>query len=163
MASRASTYPATFSFGRLIAVLAIGLWMLAVELPSISRLWSPAGTFGYSTDSDGRVIDVVAARPAAFAGLRTDDHFDLRAVPFSSLRYAIGPLTLSASPGVSISLPVKTDGGDRWIRMTSVTFSARPSGCTPSPTNHTTAMTTVGQPSGPSGLSSTPSRTTHMF
>src|ERR1700680_4668289 len=109
-----------FSIGRLLLVLLVGLWMLSVVLPSIARLWSPLGTFGYAVDSDGRVTSVSTGLPADRAGLRAGDVLDLRAVPFESRRYAIGPLTRAPLPGTSIELPVREAAGDRAVAMTAV-------------------------------------------
>jgi hypothetical protein len=118
--SSAPTESSNFSIGRLFAVAILGLWMLAVVLPSISRLWSPLGSFGYSADPDGHITSVAAASPAAASGLHAGDAIDIKALTFDVRRYGIGPLTLSATPGITITLPVRRDGADHPITMTSV-------------------------------------------
>jgi hypothetical protein len=121
MLSRLPTEQSTFSFGRLLVVLLLGLWMLAVVLPSISRLWAPLGTFGYAINVNGIVTRVDAGLPADRAGMRKDDVCDLKAVPFDWRRYAVGPLTRAPSAGTAIELPFRASKGDRVIAMTAVT------------------------------------------
>jgi hypothetical protein len=117
MLRRFPTEQSRFSLGRLLIVLLLGTWMLAVVLPSVARLWAPLGTFGYAVDSDGRVTSVSAGLPADRAGLRPGDVFDLKSVPFELRRYAIGPLTRAPLEGTSIELPVL---GRHGISMTAV-------------------------------------------
>src|ERR1700688_3687884 len=107
MLSRLPTEQSTFSAARLLVVLILGIWMLAVVLPSIARLWAPLGTFGYGIDPNGLVISVSDDSPAARAGLRPGDICDLKAVPFDLRRYAVGPLTLAPVAGTRIELPVQ--------------------------------------------------------
>jgi hypothetical protein len=120
---RLPTEQSTFSIGRLFTVLLLGMWMLAIVLPSVARLWAPLGTFGYAVDPDGRVTSVSAGLPADRAGLRTGDAFDLKAVPFELRRYAIGPLTRAPVAGTTIAIPVLAKVDDRVVAMTSVAES----------------------------------------
>jgi len=120
MLSRLPTEQSTFSLGRVLVVLLLALWMLAVVLPSIVRLWNPLGTFGYTVDSNGSVTSVGPGLPADRAGLRTGDVFDLKAVPFELRRYAVGPLTRAPLAGTSIELPIPERAGDHGIAMTAV-------------------------------------------
>ena len=117
------TEQSRFSIGRLFVVLLLGMWMLAVVLPSIARLWSPLGTFGYAVDPNGHVTSVSAGLPAGRAGLQTGNDFDLNAVPFDLRRYAVGPLTRAPFPGTSIEMPVHAIGGDRVVVMAAVAES----------------------------------------
>jgi hypothetical protein len=116
------TEQSSFSIGRLLVVLLLGMWMLAVILPSVARLWSPLGTFGYAVDADGKVTSVSAGLPADHAGLRAGEFFDLKSVPFELRRYAVGPLTRAPVAGTSIAMPVRAakSDADRSIAMTSV-------------------------------------------
>lgn len=105
---------------RLLAVALVSFWMLAVTVPSVSRLWHPLGTFGYRADSDGRVTQVSAASPAQKAGLVTGDRFDVTSIPADERRYALGPLFLAPSAGYSIRLPVIEGSTTRTIAMPAV-------------------------------------------
>lgn len=120
MLSRLPTEQSTFSAGRFAVVLILGVWMLAVVLPSVSRLWAPLGTFGYGIDPNGRVTSVSAGSPAERAGLHPEDSYDLKAVPFELRRYAVGPLTRAPLAGTRIELPVIGLAGDREVAMTAV-------------------------------------------
>jgi hypothetical protein len=121
MLKRLPTEQSSFSYGRLLVVLLLGSWMLAVVLPSVSRLWVPLGTFGYAVDPEGLVTGVSSDLPADRAGLRVGNYFDLRAVPFEWRRYAIGPLTRAPIAGTSIELPIRDS--HRSIAMTAVAES----------------------------------------
>lgn len=105
---------------RFAIVIVIAAWMLADAVPSISRSWSPLGTFGYATDADGRVTSVAASSAAAIAGLRVGDRFVVAAVPIETRRFVLGPLFLTSRPGIALTLPVSTPSGTREIAMTSV-------------------------------------------
>src|ERR1700687_4823394 len=118
MLRRLPTEQPRFSIGRLLVVLLLGTWMLAVVLPSVARLWAPLGAFGYTVDSDGSVKSVTPGLPAARAGLHPEDRFDLKAVPFELRRYAVGPLTRAPLAGTSIEMPVLGIAGDHSIAMT---------------------------------------------
>jgi hypothetical protein len=123
MLRRLPTEQSSFSIGRLLVVLVLGAWMLAVVLPSVSRLWAPLSTFGYAVDPDGLVTSVSPGLPADRAGLRAGNYFDLKAVPFELRRYAIGPLTLAPVAATSIAMPVRATVGDRVVAMTAVVQS----------------------------------------
>jgi hypothetical protein len=123
MLSRLPTEQSSFSAVRLLVVLILGVWMLAVVLPSIARLWAPLGTFGYGIDPNGVVVSVSADSPAARAGLRPGDTCDLKAVPFDLRRYAVGPLTLAPLAGMKVELPIQGPAGDHTIAMTAVAES----------------------------------------
>jgi hypothetical protein len=116
-------HPDRKSFGsiaRLITVALISVWMLAVTVPSVSRLWSPLGTFGYHADSDGIVTQVSAMSPAKEAGLAPGDRFAKTSIPSEKRRYAIGPLFLAPAPGYSIRLPVVERSGIRTVTMSAL-------------------------------------------
>lgn len=107
------------SLVRIAVVAAIALWMLADSVPSISRLWTPLGTFGYFADADGRVTSVAASSPASTAGLQVGDRFAVASVPISERRFVLGPLFLTSQPGVRLTLPVEATGRSHEITMTS--------------------------------------------
>ncbi|HEY7993022.1 MAG TPA: hypothetical protein VID24_02280 [Candidatus Eremiobacteraceae bacterium] len=107
------------SIVRFAVVIVIGAWMLADAVPSISRIWAPLGTFGYTADADGRVTSVAASSAAANAGLRVGDRFAVASVPIDQRRFVLGPLFLTSRPGIALTLPVSTPSGSRQIAMTS--------------------------------------------
>lgn len=105
---------------RILTVALVSFWMLAVTVPSISRLWHPLGTFGYHADSDGRVTQIAPDSPAQRAGLAPGDRFEVAQVPDDRRRYALGPLFLAPSAGFTLALPVTTPSGTRVVTMTAV-------------------------------------------
>lgn len=108
------------TIARFLTVALISGWMLAVTVPSVTRLWHPLGTFGYRADSDGRVTQVSATSPAQEAGLKQGDRFALPLVPLEQRRYALGPLFLAPAAGYTIRLPVVDGSGIRTTTMTAV-------------------------------------------
>jgi len=119
MASEPDRAPVARRF-RIFTVAVVSIWMLVTSVPSISRVWHPLGTFGYRSDSDGRVTQVATGSPADAAGLRVDDRFAVLLTPTSVRRYALGPLFVAPSAGVTISLPVTSGSSVRSIAMTAV-------------------------------------------
>jgi len=107
------------SLVRVAVVIVIATWMLADAMPSISRLWAPLGTFGFSADADGHVTSVSPSSPAERAGLRVGDRFAVASIPPAGRRFALGPLFLTARPGISLTLPVDARNGTSKIEIAS--------------------------------------------
>ena len=126
MSSQLQNASSNVSFGRAVIVCTLAIWMLSVALPGVVRVWSPLGSFGYSTNASGHVTAVSRGSPADVAGMRVDDDIDLGAVRYDYRRYAVGPLTLAPSPGTQVELFLKTSGSSRRIGMTSVAESLSP-------------------------------------
>src|SRR5579863_5266735 len=108
MSSQLQTTSSTASIGRVTLVLTLAIWMLSVALPSVIRLWSPLGSYGYLTNADGVITTVGRGSPADVAGIHVGDRIVLRSVPYSVRRYAIGPLTLAPAPGTKLELFLQT-------------------------------------------------------
>jgi len=123
MSSEFQTTSSSASFGRVVVVLALGIWMLSIVLPSVLRLWSPLGSFGYLTNANGEITSVSPGSPAAASAMHVHDKIDLATESLEFRRYAVGPLTLAPAPGTKIELKLQTADGPRLINMTAVAES----------------------------------------
>lgn len=72
---------------RAIVVGILALWAVASIAPSISLLWDPPGTLGFTADYDGHIMSVEPGSPAAATGLAIRDKVNLAATAFRYRRY----------------------------------------------------------------------------
>jgi hypothetical protein len=86
MQRAANAVPAGRVITRWFFVLALSIWSIGVIIPSLGRLWSPLGVIGLGCTVDGRITSIDPNGPAAHAGIRGGDQFDLRATEFESRR-----------------------------------------------------------------------------
>lgn len=99
---------------RIAVVLALSLYGFAATLPDISIVWRPLGTFGLSTDLEGRVRDVAPDSSAAHAGIVPGDRVSgLTTIPVSEVWVV--------QPGVTRTVNVEHGG-----QLRTVTLVAQP-------------------------------------
>jgi hypothetical protein len=85
----------------------------AVALTALST--EHAGWLGYAPDYDGVVHGVAPGSPAARAGLRAGDRFDLAATPIAMRRFAVNQLDVA--PETPVTLAVRDAGTVRMVTL----------------------------------------------
>jgi hypothetical protein len=99
------------SFLRAAAVVLLALYGFATTLPDVAILWRPFGTFGLTTDVEGRVRSVAPSSPAAEAHIQPGDSITgLSAAPVTEVWVL--------RPGIKRVVTVTHAGAQRQVTLT---------------------------------------------
>jgi hypothetical protein len=99
------------SFLRVAAIVLLALYGFAATLPDIAILWRPFGTFGLTTDVEGRVRSVAPDSPAAEAGIEPGDRVKgLSAAPVAEVWVP--------KPGLTRVVTVTHSGAQHQVTLT---------------------------------------------
>ena len=88
---------------RTIVVIALSLFVIAINVVDLNEIWHPIGVFGYGTNVDGVVTGVDPGSPADLAGMRVGDRVDQSAMSVQD-RWDLVQIPAVESPGMSRTL-----------------------------------------------------------
>ena len=113
-----SDIPAKANGLRTFVIIALSSFILISGVADVRRLSHPIGVFGTISDHNGVVQQVAPGSPAARAGIKPGDRYDIARLPAQD-RWFLFPQNCT-QPGVVIDVGIIRGADERRVSMTAV-------------------------------------------